>query len=82
MNFKPSGKNVYIAVSDNYAVRIRAFTKPSAVVKAAFIFKENVKGWQPSDGGFVEKANNKNVRKYISEHTDLKWHNDGKVIDV
>lgn len=81
MNTTPSGKTLYIAVSDNHAVRIKAYSKKKAIVRAAIIFASSVRGWQPEHGGLVEKAHTKEMRQYLSEHPDIEWLEGGAPVD-
>lgn len=81
MKTSSNGKTLYIAISDNKAIRIRAYSKPKATVVAAMYFTKNIKGWAPQHGGIVDKAHTKEMRQYISEHTDLEWLEGGAPID-
>lgn len=80
-NLDTNGKTTYIAISDNYAIRIKAYSKPKAIIRAAIIFSQEIKNWNPQHGGIVEKSNKKEVRQYLSEHKDITWFNGGAPVD-
>lgn len=81
MNVNSKGKTLYVCISDNYALRVRAMTKPKAMTLAVVYFAKQVKGWKPEHGGIFEKSNNKSVRQYLKEHTDVTWLNGGAPVD-
>lgn len=75
-------KKTYIAISDHHAIRIKAYTRPKAITKAAIIFIQSIKGWKPEHGGIVDKSNSKEIRTYLNEHKDVEWINEGRPIDA
>ena len=82
MKTTSTGKTVYVAISANHAVRIRAYSKPKATFRAALEFANAIKGWTPDVGGIVDKASKQEVRQYLREHKDIEWLNNGAPIDV